>query len=407
MYDLVRKIILFWLAFFGSRNQKFFLRNRIKQDFSNLDDKVKYWVHASSVGEVNLLDSFLRECLERFDGEILLSVFTDTGRENALKKYEKENRVYVFYFPLDDKKEIKNILQRIDLKTLFLVETELWPNLIRLVSKRARVVLINGRISERSFGHYQKVLFLLKPLLQKISYFYVQTEEDKKRFLLLGAKENSCEVVGNLKFDIQVENFSQEEKEIFKQELGLEERKIWVAGSIRTGEYEILLDTFAKLPSNYVLVLVPRHLERIPKIKKYLEERKLSYLSYTEDSIVSENKNTPQVLLVDAMGVLRKLYAIADCTFVGGTLVNIGGHSLLEPLCYYKTPIFGTYTQNVKEIAKEILERNLGYQIQNAEELFRAIQQIEGQTPEVIQEIEQFLEANRQVGSRILEREES
>lgn len=405
MYELLRKIVLFWLTIFGSQKQKEFLNNRIKQNFSDLGNTVKYWVHASSVGEVNLLDHFLRECLEKLDGDVLFSVFTDTGRELALAKYEEESRVHICYFPLDEKKEIENILQKIDLKILFLVETELWPNLIRFVSKRARVVLINGRISERSFGRYQKFRFLFKPLLQSISYFYVQTEEDKKRFLMLGAGKNSCEVVGNLKFDIPVQHFSQEEKKVFKEELGLEERKIWVAGSIRTGEYEILFDTFAKLPPEYVLVLAPRHLERIPEIERYLRERGFSYRCYTEDYTISKNKKI-QVLLVDTMGVLRSLYAIADCTFVGGTLVNIGGHSLLEPLCYYKTPIFGMYTQNVKEIAKEVLERNLGYQVQSAEELFVAIQQIKRQTPKVVEEIERFLEANRRVGSRILEREE-
>lgn len=403
MYELLRKMIVLWLGCFGSQKQKHFLQERKEQDFSVLRKSIRYWIHASSVGEVNLLDSFLKECLAKLEGEILLTVFTETGKEIAEKKYGTEERIQILYFPLDDKKQLQAMLENISLKTLFLVETELWPNLIRVVSQKARVVLINGRLSERSFGRYRKLRFFLEPLLQQISYFYLQSEEDKKRFIDLGAKETACEVVGNLKFDIQLPSISKEEAENFKRELGLEGRKIWVAGSTRSGEYEVLVNALLQLDSSYVLVLVPRHLEKVPEIETYLKERKLSYRLYSD----SHSKEQSSVLLVDAMGVLRKLYAIADCSFVGGSLVNIGGHSILEPLSYLKTPMFGPYTQNVKEIAREMLIKNLGYQVQNEVELVAAIHKIEQQTPKVIQDIQDFLEANRQVGSRILEREES
>ena len=177
-------------------------------------------------------------------------------------------------------------------------------------------------------------------------------------------------------------------------------RKLWVAGSTRTGEYEILLEAFQQL-EDYTLVIVPRHLERVPEIESLLKEKKISYQKYTDE----EKREDIAVLLVDKMGVLRKLYSIADVTFVGATLVNIGGHSLLEPLAYGKTPIFGPYTQNVKEIAKEILEKKIGYQVVDAKTMLEAIDMIEQQSQEVREKVECFLKENKEVGKKILERE--
>lgn len=405
MYEVLRKLALLWISCFGSSRQKTFIAQRKKQDFTELTPKIQYWIHASSIGEVNLLDSFMKDCLEKLEGDFLLSVFTDTGWETAKKKYEKEARVHVCYFPFDEKKQLQEMTKRMNIQTVFIVETELWPNFIEILSAKTRVVVINGRISERSFRRYQKIRFLLEPVLKKISHFYLQTEEDKNRFVHLGADEKKCMVVGNLKFDIQVPMYSEEEKENFKKDFGLLGKKIWVAGSTRSGEYDILLEAFQKLSSDYVLVLVPRHLERIPEIQTILEKKRLSYQCYQE-MLQSSTRKEARVLLVDAMAVLRKFYAVADTTFVGGTLVNIGGHSLLEPLCYSKTPMFGKYTQNVKEIAGELLKRNLGYQIESAEEILLAIDRIEKQTTEVTEEIKNFLQANRQVGRRILESED-
>ena len=400
MYSLLHSFLIKMISLFGKEKQKDFIHKRIFQEYKTLPKTIETWIHASSVGEVNLLERFLLGCLEAFEGEILLTVFTDTGKEAALQKYGKYERVHILYFPLDDKVSIQKILTQISLKNLYIIETELWPNLIRFCKKEARVVVLNGRISNRSFGRYQKIKFLLTPLLQKIDYYYLQTEEDKKRYIALGAKEEYCNIVGNLKFDISMPSYSQEEKEAYRKELKLNTRKLWVAGSTRTGEYEILLEAFQQL-EDYTLVIVPRHLERVPEIESLLKEKKISYQKYTDE----EKREDIAVLLVDKMGVLRKLYSIADVTFVGATLVNIGGHSLLEPLAYGKTPIFGPYTQNVKEIAKEILEKKIGYQVVDAKTMLEAIDMIEQQSQEVREKVECFLKENKEVGKKILERE--
>ena len=401
LYNFFRLVIYIPLVFVYIFNDKKreFLKRRFFQDFSFLKNEKEYiWIHCSSVGEVNLSDSLIKKILEKKSENILLSVFTDTGFETAEKKYSTNDRIKIIYFPLDDYFLIKTILKNIRLKTLIIIETEIWPNLINLCSKVGKVILANGRISDKSFKRDKKIGFILKSLLgEKIDFFCVQTEIDKERFIELGAKKDRVEVTGNLKFDIELENFSEESRENLKNEIYYNKKKIFVCGSTRTGEDEILIDSSKKL-KNYLLVLVPRHLDRIPKLEELIKSQGLTYKKYSE-----LEKGDYQVLIVDKMGVLRKFYSIADITFVGGTLVNIGGHSLLEPLFYRKTPIFGKYLQNVKDISKEVLKREIGYLAENSEEIYENILKIEKNDLDS-KKIEDFFRENQNVAEKILEK---
>lgn len=401
LYNFFRLVIYIPLVFvyiFNSKKREF-LKRRFFQDFSFLKNEKEYiWIHCSSVGEVNLSDSLIKKVLEKKSENILLSVFTDTGYETAEKKYLANDRIKIIYFPLDDYFLIKNILKNIKLKTLIVIETEIWPNLINLCSKSGKVILANGRISDKSFKRDKKIGFILKSLLgEKINFFCVQTEIDKERFIELGAKKDRVQVTGNLKFDIELENFSDDVKENLKNEIYYNGKKIFVCGSTRTGEDEILIESFKKL-KNYLLVLVPRHLDRIPKLEELIKSKGLTYKKYSE-----LEKGDYKVLIVDKMGVLRKFYSIADVTFVGGTLVNIGGHSLLEPLFYRKTPIFGKYLQNVKDISKEVLKREIGYLAENSEEIYENILKIEKKDLDN-KKIEDFFRENQNVAEKILEK---
>ncbi|MCF2611585.1 3-deoxy-D-manno-octulosonic acid transferase [Fusobacterium perfoetens] len=401
LYNFFRLVIYIPLVFvyiFNSKKREF-LKRRFFQDFAFLKNEKEYiWIHCSSVGEVNLSDSLIKKILEKKSENILLSVFTDTGFETAEKKYSTNDRIKIIYFPLDDYFLIKTILKSIRLKTLIVIETEIWPNLINLCSKAGKVILANGRISDKSFKRDKKIGFILKSLLgEKIDFFCVQTEIDKERFIELGAKKNRVEVTGNLKFDIELENFSEESKENLKNQIYYNGKKIFVCGSTRTGEDEILIDSFKKL-KNYLLVLVPRHLDRIPKLEELIKSQGLTYKKYSE-----LEEGDYQVLIVDKMGILRKFYSIADVTFVGGTLVNIGGHSLLEPLFYRKTPIFGKYLQNVKDISKEVLKREIGYLAENSEEIYENILKIEKNDLDS-KKIEDFFRENQNVAEKILEK---
>ena len=401
LYNFFRLVIYIPLVFvyiFNSKKREF-LKKRFFQDFSFLKNEKEYiWIHCSSVGEVNLSDSLIKKILEKKSENILLSVFTDTGFETAEKKYSANERIKIVYFPLDDYFLIKTILKNIRLKTLIVIETEIWPNLINLCSKVGKVILANGRISDKSFKRDKKIGFILKSLLgEKIDFFCVQTEIDKERFIELGAKKDRVEVTGNLKFDIELENFSEESKENLKNQIYYNGKKIFVCGSTRTGEDEILIDSSKKL-KNYLLVLVPRHLDRIPKLEELIKSQGLTYKKYSE-----LEEGDYQVLIVDKMGVLRKFYSIADVTFVGGTLVNIGGHSLLEPLFYRKTPIFGKYLQNVKDISKEVLKREIGYLAENSDEIYENILKIEKNDLDS-KKIEDFFRENQNVAEKILEK---
>ena len=397
-FRLVIYILLVFVYIFNSKKREF-LKRRFFQDFSFLKNEKEYiWIHCSSVGEVNLSDSLIKKILEKKSENILLSVFTDTGFETAEKKYSDNDRIKIIYFPLDDYFLIKTILKNIRLKTLIVIETEIWPNLINLCSKVGKVILANGRISDKSFKRDKKIGFILKSLLgEKIDFFCVQTEIDKERFIELGAKKDRVQVTGNLKFDIELENFSEESKENLKNQIYYNGKKIFVCGSTRTGEDEILIDSSKKL-KNYLLVLVPRHLDRIPKLEELIKSQGLTYKKYSE-----LEEGDYQVLIVDKMGVLRKFYSIADVTFVGGTLVNIGGHSLLEPLFYRKTPIFGKYLQNVKDISKEVLKREIGYLAENSEEIYENILKIEKNDLDS-KKIEDFFRENQNVAEKILEK---
>ena len=401
MYNLLRNVALALYKPFMNDKMKSFIDKRLKQDFSDLKKEDYIWIHCSSVGEVNLSEDLVNKFYSISRKNILISVFTDTGYENAVKKYSAKNKIKVIYFPIDDKDKIQEILKKINLQLLVLVETELWPNLINEVNKnKSRIVIVNGRISDRSYPRYKKMKFLLKSMLGKIDYFYMQSEIDKNRITDLGASNEKVENIGNLKFSISLEKYSDEEKKEYKEFLNILDRKIFVAGSTRTGENEIILNVFEKL-KNTVLIIVPRHLENVDKIINLIDKSKLSFIKYSE--IEKGNTNKKDIIVVDKMGVLRKLYSISDIAFVGGTLVNIGGHNLLEPLFYRKKPIFGKYTQNVTDISKEILKRNIGFQVQNESEFLEAINSLEKNNNN--DEINNFFEENKFISLNIVKKE--
>lgn len=401
IYNLLR--ILLWIplkvVMILRPKKRIFIEKRLNQNFDFLKSEKPYiWLHCSSVGEINLSDALIKKLLAERKEDILISIFTDTGYETAQNKYSKEERIKIIYFPLDCKNEIRKILKRIDLKLLILIETEIWPNLISCAKKKGKVILVNGRISDKSFGRYMKLKRILKNVLGKIDYFYMQTPLDGERIETIGADRSKVSVAGNLKFDIELQNYSEEEKNELKEIIKADGRKIFVAGSTRTGEDEVILDAFGHL-KDYMLVLVPRHLDRIEKIEDLLIKRKIKFSKYS-DCLEGKSEKS-EVILVDKMGVLRKFYSVCDTAFVGGTLVNIGGHSLLEPLFYRKTPIFGKYLQNVKDIADEILKRGIGFKVDSSEDIAVSIGEIDNGHVKT-EEIEKFFAANQNTAQKII-----
>lgn len=402
-YQIIRRIlqpfILILMMIGGKKGE--FLKKRLEQDFSSLKKEEYIWVHCSSVGEINLSETLIKKLLDNRKERILLTMFTDTGIGVARDKFVKNERVDIFYFPLDDRKNILDILKRIKLNLLILVETEIWPNLITEIGRKSKVIIVNGRISDRSFRRYQKLSSYLKKIFLYVDRFYMQSDEDSRRIIEIGAEKSRVETLGNLKFDISFQEYSEDEKRELRELFSVKGRKVFTAGSSRSGEYEILLDTFKEMEDT-VLILVPRHIERTPQIEEIVKKYGFTYKKYSE--IEQKSLGKTDIVIVDKIGVLRKIYSITDIAFVGGTLVNIGGHSLLEPLFYGKTPIFGPYLQNVKEISKEILELNLGYKVKDTTEFLQAIKNIEKNQEKSYEKIRELFKKNSRTADKIIEK---
>lgn len=393
-------IVLFIISVFNGRLRRFLKKRLFQKIDLETFGKDYVWVHCASVGEVNLSESLVREFLKNTDFKVLITMMTDTGSAAAEEKYREDKNVDLLYFPLDDFFKIREIISKINLKTLIIVETEIWPNLIREASKKARVIFVNGRISDKSFKSYKRISFYLKNIFSRVALFLMQTDEDRDRIIDIGAPSEKVENFGNLKFDVKLTDFTEEQILEIRSRLGLENRKIFVAGSTRNDEEEYILDAYDKM-GDYFLILVPRHIERTSDIEGRLLENRYRYEKWsTMDSRV---KKETQILLVDQMGVLRELYAVCDVAFVGGTLVNIGGHSLIEPLYYRKPPIFGKYLQNVKEISKEIIQRKIGFKVETTHEFLQAVQKIEDKQVD-LENIDRFFRDNTDVAAKTFKR---
>ncbi len=369
---------------FSNKLRKF-VKKRIFQNIDLGEKKDTIWIHCASVGEVNLAEPIIKKFLDETKEKILLTMMTDTGMGTAKKKYADEIRVDLLFFPLDDYFCIKKILKRIILKKLVIIETEIWPNLILLCSEKSEVVLINGRISDRSIDSYTKIKFLLRKIFKEVDIFIMQTEKDKERIISLGAPESKVYNYGNLKFNIELPKYEKKELDDLRKKINEKGKMIIVAGSTRSNEEEYLLEIFDKL-DDYLLILVPRHIERTTDICQRLLQG-YNYRRWTDiykeerregvEIIQELSKNDTEIIIVDKIGELRKLYAIADIAYVGGTMVDVGGHSLLEPLFYRKPPIFGPFTQNVRSIAREVVAREIGIQVNGVEELYKAVKNYE------------------------------
>ncbi|MGL4969737.1 MAG: 3-deoxy-D-manno-octulosonic acid transferase, partial [Fusobacteriaceae bacterium] len=199
-YNLIRYFLLYpillILSLISGKKRNFFLK-RFFQDLSFLKKEAVIMIHCSSMGETNLADPLIRRLLREREEKILLSVFTDTGYENVKNRYSSEERVQIIRFPLDDYFLVKKTLKAVNLKMLIVVETEIWPNLIKQSSQEGKVMFINGRISDKSIESYRKFRFFLREIFKKTDYFFMQSEVDKDRIISLGAPAERVENIGN------------------------------------------------------------------------------------------------------------------------------------------------------------------------------------------------------------------
>lgn len=305
------------------------------------------WIHAVSVGEARATESLL--CLARVRWpakKIIVSTVTPTG--HAIMRQLVKGDETVIYAPLDISWVVRIFLRRIRPQVLVILETELWPNLIRLTKAYgSQVVIVNGRISDRSLRRYERLKRFLKPMLDQVDLFCMQTEESAGRIISLGAACARVQMTGNIKFDITAS--VRAPAFLGRLQEAVKGRFFWVAGSTHENEEEMLLRAYKSLRKDCPslrLLIAPRHLERVDKIRRLVRVNGLdSVLVSRSGSLIAQ-----AVMILDTIGDLNAVYTLADAVFVGGSLVKKGGHNPIEPALCGKPILFGPHMENFREI---------------------------------------------------------
>src|SRR5947209_2056347 len=290
------------------------------------------WIHAVSVGEVLAIGNLVRELQQAYPRySVFVSTTTQTGQEQARTKIGQDKS---FFLPIDMGFAIRPYLDALGPRLLVLAETEFWPNLLHLMKKRgAAVAVVNARISDRSFPRYRRFRWFFRRVLENIDLFLAQTEEDARRLAAIGAHAERIRVSGNLKFDIRLAANSTLVNDL-RQALP-KDSPVIVCGSTTEGEEEILLKSFKdvlrQLPSA-VMVIAPRHPERFDRVANLISTMELGLVR--RSSFAASCPFSGGLFLLDNVGELASVYALADVAFVGGSLVPVGGHNILEPAQY-------------------------------------------------------------------------
>ena len=310
-------------------------------------------LHSVSVGETLAAVPLVRALRHRYpELPITVTTMTPTGSERAQSAFGKD--VQHVYLPYDLPDAINRFLNKVDPKLVLIMETELWPNLINALYKRKTpLVIANARLSARSAAGYGKLGKFIKTLLRRITLIAAQNEEDGERFIQLGAKRNQLTVTGSLKFDISVTP-QLAAKAITLRRQWAPHRPVWIATSTHDGEESAVLDAHQALLRQFpdlLLILVPRHPERFPDAVNLVRQAGLSYTTRSSGEVPS---TSTQVVVGDTMGELMLLYGIADLAFVGGSLVERGGHNPLEPAAHAIPVLMGPHTFNFKDICARL-----------------------------------------------------
>lgn len=307
------------------------------------------WVHAVSVGEVLAVSGLVAEMQRNLpDHRVLVSTTTDTGQELAAKRFGAEN---VFYFPMDFAFAIRPYLQALRPELVVLVETEFWPNFLhRAHASGARIAVVNARISDRSWPSYRRFRWSLRKMLVHVNLFLAQTPGDRERLQAIGAEADRVQVTGNLKFDVNLPS-SPPIVESLRRALAAEDAgPVLVCGSTVEGEEPVLLKAFENVRVGHpraVMMLAPRHPQRFDPVAILLQQ--LGMPSFRRSRWQGEPL-AGGVLLVDSIGELAALYALADVAFVGGSLVPRGGHNIIEPAQHGVPIVIGPHTENFRDI---------------------------------------------------------
>jgi 3-deoxy-D-manno-octulosonic-acid transferase len=343
--------------------------------------------------------------------KIVLTSMTSTGNETAKTRLPEADRV--LFVPIDHPFIVQRTIKKIHPGLLLIAETELWPNLLRSCGRKGiPIILFNGRISQKSFQRYLVLKFFFKECLKYASLFLMQTEEDRRRIIEIGGESQKTRTLGNLKFDQTFPSFTQGTMTEMANTLGFHgKEKILIAGSTHSGEEEILVSFYKELKEmdpHLVLILAPRHLDRLDEVERILKKESLSWLRKTSLSLGPgrSDRDRPEVILLDTIGELTSIYNLATLVFVGGSLVPVGGHNPLEPLFFKKCVLFGPYMFNFLDISSRLIEAGGAVQVSGKEDLFPQLKRLlddDGARKEVGEKGYQFLQRHQGATQRLFE----
>ncbi len=365
------------LIFRGLRNRSYL--SRIGERFGRYTGKPKsydVWIHAVSVGEVNAAGPLARALTRRNPAmRILVTTMTPTGADQA--RLAMGARIDHLFLPYDYPFAVRRFLDHVKPSLAIMMETEIWPNFITHCNKRGiPLVVANLRLSQRSYRKYARLLPFTRSVFRRIKWFAVQTRLDRERVARLLGRDENLSVTGNIKFEITLPASLREVAQVVRREWG-NERTIWVAGSTHEREEEIIVDVFRSIRQSHpslLLVVVPRHPERFESVYRLLQKNRLNTVRRsTQSGPIDEHV---EAFLGDTMGELPVFFAASDIAFVGGSLVEIGGHNILEACALGKPVVFGPHMFNFLEISQMALEHGAGLQVHDESELERVVRNL-------------------------------
>ncbi len=379
LYNLLTYLLLvpfgvYWVVR-GIGNRSYFdrLGQRFGFGFPSIDGCI--WIHAVSVGEVQAAVPLIHALAKRFpEQNLLMTTVTPTGASRVKALFG--DSVQHCYIPFEFPNAVSSFFAAVKPEAAMIMETEIWPNLYRGCGVRnIPLILVSARISPRSLPGYRKLLPLIRETLSHGIIIAAQSQADADRFVSLGASPERTWLTGNIKFDINLNPDVTRQGERLRSEL-FGGRRAWIAASTHDGEEQQVLEAHRRLleeQPDLLLILVPRHPERFAAVRRLIENRAFSVVSRTDQTPCEASTD---VFLVDTMGEVPLFYAASDIAFVGGSLVPIGGHNLLEPAAQGLPIISGPHVFNAQDIADMFIELGACRMVQDATELATTIAEL-------------------------------
>lgn len=356
------------------------LRHKFRGDLRRAHpDRPCVWLHAVSVGEVVQLQSVVQTLLTQYPGcELVITTTTTTGYEVACKQFSQHT---VAYWPWDFSWAVARALRQLRPSAVLLVELEVWPNFLRAAARSGiPVAIINGRISDRSFGTYRQTAWLWRRLLPQLSFVAAQNETYAARFRALGVPDQKLHVTGSIKFDrVQTDRDNPQTatlRTVFRLQPG---ERVFIAGSTQDPEEVLAMTAYRELRTEFPtlrLILVPRHKERFEEVAQRVLEASLPLLRRSRGIVEGESAAQPPVLLLDTLGELGACWGLAEIAFVGGSLTRRGGQNMIEPAGYGAAVLFGPHTQNFRDVVEQLLAAEAARVVAEPADLVRQVRAI-------------------------------